>query len=311
VKIGIAKDDRKGEKRVVLLPKDIKTLTNKHKLLVEKDAGLGIGISNKAYQKAGAKIVSKKQVYACPLVVKIKEPNEAELKLMKAGSTVFSMLHLRSRPHLANLLKKYKINAIAMEDIRDPFGTRMIEALHETGYLGMLKGFELWGKDPSTAVVKIMGYGNIAQGAVQAAARQRAKVIVLNKREVNEMEQHMPGTDILVDGIYWPYELRGKAYLVKRSMLKLLNPGAVVVDLAANPGGKSPIETVHPTTLADLSYKVDGVVHTACWGWPGLDPINISKRYSIQVMTILTQIANKGLKDLPDLVQSAYYEVKK
>ncbi|MBU0671823.1 MAG: hypothetical protein KJ732_02210 [Candidatus Margulisbacteria bacterium] len=311
MKIGIAREDRKGENRVVMQPSEIRSLTGKHQVLVEKDAGLGVGIENKLYERAGARIASKKDVYACPLVVKIKEPIESELKLMRPDSAILSMLHLRSRPHLAKLLQKYKINAIAMEGIRDQFGTRMIEALHETGYLGMLKGFELWGKDPSKAVVKVMGYGNIAQGAIQAAARKFAKVMVLNKRDVNEMEKHIPGTDILVDGIYWPYHLRGKVYLVKKNMLKLLKPGAVIVDLVANPAGKSPIETVRPTTLSDISYKVDGVIHTACWGWPGLDPVNISKRYSIQVLTILTKIANKGLNDLPDFIKSAYYEVGK
>lgn len=311
MKIGIALEDRPLEKRVVLEPAELKSLTAKHQVLVEKDAGLGVGISKGDYEKAGVKIASKKQVYACPLVVKIKEPIESELELMKPGSTVFSMLHLRSRPHLANLLKKYKINGIAMEEIRDQFGTRMIEALHQAGYLGMAKGFELWGKDPSKAVVKIMGYGNVAQGAIQCAARKLARVIVLNKRDVNEMEKHIHGTDILVDGIYWPYKLRGKVYLVKRKMLKLFKPGAVIVDLPANPAGKSPIETVHPTTLANISYTVDGVVHTACWGWLGLDPVNISKRYSIQVSSVLAQIVKKGLDDLPDFIKRAYFEVAK
>ncbi|MFH1361526.1 MAG: hypothetical protein ABIH69_02590, partial [bacterium] len=232
-----------------------------------------------------------------------------ELKLMRPGGTIFSMLHLRSRPHLVNLLKKYKVNGISMEDIRDQFGTRVIESLHETGYLGMMKGFELWGKDPCKAMVKIMGYGNVAQGAIQAAARKFARVIVLNKREINEMAKHIPGTDILVDGIYWPYHLRGKAYLVTRRMLKLLKPGAVIVDLVANPAGKSPIETVRPTTLVNISYSVDGVVHTACWGWPGLDPVNISKRYSIQVSAVLAKVLRKGLDNLPDLIKRSYFEV--
>ncbi|MFH1683323.1 MAG: hypothetical protein ABIA67_00425 [Candidatus Margulisiibacteriota bacterium] len=311
MKIGVALEDRPLEKRVVLEPKELRPFTKKHQVLVEEDAGLGVGISNKEYEKAGAEVASKKQVYACPLVVKIKDPIESELKLMKPGSTVFSMLHLRSQPHLVAILKKYKINAIAMEEIRDQFGTRTIEALHETGYLGMTKGFELWGKDPSKAVVKVMGYGNVAQGAIQCAARNLARVIVLNKRDVNELEKHIHGTDILVDGIYWPYKLRGKVYLVKRKMLKLFKPGAVIVDLTANPAGKSPIETVRPTTLADISYKVDGVVHTACWGWPGLDPVNISKRYSVQVSSVLARIVKKGLNDLPDFIKHAYFEAAK
>ena len=311
MKIGIALEDRPLEKRVVLEPKELKPIAARHQVLVEKGAGLGVGISNKDYEKVGAKISSKKEVYACPLVVRIKELVESELKLMHPGSTIFSMLHLESRPRLAQLLKKYRIKAIAMEEIRDQFGTRVIEALHETGYLGMTKGFELWGKDPGKAVVKVMGYGNVAQGAIQYAARKFARVIVLNKRDINEMEKHIPGTDILVDGIFWPHDLQGKVYLVTKKMLKLFKPGAVIVDLVANPAGKSPIETVRPTTLADISYKVDGVLHTACWGWPGLDPVNISKRYSLQVAAVLSLIANKGLDNLPYFIRRAYFEVNK
>jgi len=310
LKLAIAKEARLNERRVVILPKELKSIAAKHQVLVERDLGQGVGVANQEYERVGATVVSKTEVYACPLVVRIKEPIEAELKLMRPGSCIFSMMHLRSRPHLVSLLKRYKVSAISMEDIRDQFGTRVIEALHETGYLGMMKGFELWGKEPARAVVKIMGYGNVAQGAIQAAARKFAKVIVLNKRDINVMEKHIPGTDILVDGIYWPYHLRGKAYLVTRKMLKLFKPGAVIVDLVANPAGKSPIETVHPTTLADISYKTDGVLHAACWGWPGFDPVGVSQRYSLQVSTVLRQITKKGLTNLPEPIKKAYFEVK-
>lgn len=102
-------------------------------------------------------------------------------------------------------------------------------------------GFKLWGQDPATATVKIMGYGSVAMGAIRCAARKLAKVEILNKKNFLEMEKHIPGTDILVDGIY----------------------------------------------------------HTSCWGWPGLEPKEIAKRYSLQVAPILRDIANKGLDKCP------------
>ena len=170
--IGIASENRPNEKRVILRPDELKRIAFSHDVFVEKGAGKGIGIEDSAYEKIGAKIADAKKVYSSSLVVRLKEPNEEELKMMKPGSAILSMLHLPGNPILRNLLKQYKITGIAMEEIRDLFGKRKIEALHESGYIAMEKGFELWGKDPSGCVVKVMGYGNLAFGAIQCAARK-------------------------------------------------------------------------------------------------------------------------------------------
>jgi alanine dehydrogenase len=265
MKIGVAAENRPQEKRVILRPQELKGITAKHEVLVEKGAGTGIGVGNADYEKIGAKIADRKSVYGCDLVVRLKEPVADELKLMKPGSVIVSMLHLPSNQKLTDLLKKHKINSISLEEIRDPFGKRKVEALHQAGYLAMEKGFELWKGDPAKAVVKIMGYGNVAYGAIQCAARKFAKVIVLNKKDIYEMEKHIPGTDILVNAVNWPHEKRGKVLLVKQEMLRLFKKGSVIVDIVANPAGQSPIETIHPTSLDNISYEVDGIVHSACW----------------------------------------------
>jgi len=137
--------------------------------------------------------------------------------------------------------------------------------------------------------VKIMGYGPVAWGAIRFAARNFTSVTVLNKKDFNEMERLIPGTDILVNGINWPIEERGKTILITREMLKLFKSGSVILDLISNPEGQSPID-------------IDGVIHTSCWGWPGLDPEGISKRYSIQVAPILLEIADGLLNSLPDYI---------
>ena len=253
----------------------------------------------------GAKIAEKKEVYACSLVVRFKEPKEEELALIKPGSVVFSMMHLAGNTHLRDLLKKYKITAIAMDEVKNPLGERKIEALHQTGYLGMEKGFELWGGKPSECVVKIMGYGHLAYGAIQCAARKFARIIILNKQNFKNMREHIPGTDILVNAINWPMEKRGKEFIITRDMLKLFKEGAIILDLISNPPGQSPIETMHPTTLDNISYSVDNIIHTSCWGWPGLDPVNISRRYSLQVASILKEIADTGMDNLPKYIRLA------
>ncbi len=307
MRIGIAAENRPREKRVILRPQELRELSGKYEVFVESGAGRGIGIDDSDYQKVHAQVVEKEKVYSCNIVVRIKEPVDEELKLMKPGAIIFSMLHLPGNRNLRDLLKKYKVIGIPMEEIRDPFGIRKIEALHETGYLGMKKGFELWlaagrNRDPSKCVVKVMGYGLVAWGAIRFAARNFASITVLNKKDFNEMENHIPGTDILVNGINWPMEERGKTILIKREMLKLFKPGSVILDLISNPEGQSPIESMHPTRIDDISFIIDGVIHTSCWGWPGLDPEGITKRYSIQVAPILLEIANGLLNSLPEYI---------
>lgn len=286
----------------------MKELVSGHNVFVEKGAGKGIGIKDSEYEKIGAIVSGTEKVYSCHFVVRLKEPKEAELSLMRPRSAIMSMLHLPGNPHLRDLLKKYKITGIAMEDIKDPFGKRKIEALYETGYLGMEKGFELWGQDPSKCIVKIMGYGNIAFGAIQCAARKFTHLEILNKNDFKDMKKHIPETDILVNAINWPMEKRGKELFITHKMLGLFKKGAVILDLISNPEGQSPIETMHPTYLNDIYYIVDGVIHTSCWGWPGLDPVNISRRYSIQVAPILKEIADRGLDNLPGYIKQAIYK---
>ncbi|NIM02840.1 hypothetical protein GTN66_01615 [bacterium] len=306
--IGIVRENRPNERRVILRPTELKEIALKHTVYVEKSAGEGIEIKDSDYEQVGAKIVERKQVYSGSLVVRLKEPKEDELSMMKPGSAIMSMMHLPGNPNLRSLLKKYRIIAIAMEEIKDPFGRRMIEAVHQAGYLGMEKGFQLWGGDPSKCVIKVMGYGNIACGAIQCAARKFARIEVLNKKDFRNMRKHIPGTDILVNGINWPMEKRGKEFIITRDMLKLFTKGAVLLDLISNPPGQSPIETMHPTTLDNISYVVDGVIHTSCWAWPGLDPVNISRRYSMQVAPILKEIADKGLNSLPQYISQAVHK---
>ncbi len=305
--IGIAAENRPDEKRVILGPDELKEIVSSHDVFIEKGAGKGIDVEDSAYEKIGAKITDAEKVYSHSLVVRLKEPKEEELKMMKPGSAIMSMLHLPGCPEMRELLKKYKITGIAMEEIRDSFGDRKIEALHETGYVAMQKGFQLCGKDPEKCTVKIMGYGNLALGAIQYAARKFAKVEVLNKKDFKEMQRYIPGTDILVNAINWPMDRRGKELLITRDMLKLFKKGALILDLVSNPPGQSPIETMHPTYLDNISYEVDGVIHASCWGWPGLDPTGISHRYSMQVAPILKEIADKGLNDLPSYVKKATF----
>lgn len=307
MRIGIAAENRPKERRVIIQPPEIDRLAARHDVVVEKGAGRGLGISDRAFAAAGCEIGSRKKVYSCHLVVRIKEPSFEEIKMMKPGSIIMSMMHLRCRPKLEDALRKQELIAIPLENIKDAFGKRKIEAVASSGRIGMEYGFKLWGKDPKTATVKIMGYGNIAMGAIRCAARNFAKLEILNKKDFLEMEKHIPGTDILVDAVNRPYrrEVEREPFFVTRDMLKLFKPGSVIVDLASNPKNHAPVETMHPTTLDNLHYVVDGVYHTSCWGWPGLEPGTIAKHYSLQMKPILEDFADNGIDQCDKSIKAA------
>ena len=299
MKIGIAAENRPKERRVIMLPHEIKRVAAKREVIVEKGAGLGISIKDKDYIKVGCKIGSREEVYGCDLVVRIKEPRIDEIEMMRPGAAIMSMMHIRCRPDLEKALRKQGLIVIPLENLKDPVGRRKVEAVADSGRIGMEYGFKLWGKDPATATVKIMGYGNIAVGAIRCAARKFARVVILNKKHFQEMEKHIPGTDILVDAINRPYrrDVEEEPYFVTRAMLKLFKPGSAIVDLVSNPIKHAPVETMHPTYLSDMYYEVDGIYHASCWGWPGMEPVRISERYSLQLAPILRDLANKGLEE--------------
>ncbi|MBU0671824.1 MAG: hypothetical protein KJ732_02215 [Candidatus Margulisbacteria bacterium] len=307
MKIGIAAENRPLEKRVILQPEDLRSIAKNHQVLVEKGAGLGVGILDAEYEAIGCKIKAKEQVYAADLVVRIKEPTASEIKLMRPNSILMSMMHLRCEPILEKNLIKQKVIAIPLDILKNPMGKRIVEAVMDSGRIGMDYAFQLWGKDPGKAVVKVMGYGNISRGAIQEAARKLAHIEVLNRKHFVEMAKHLPGTDILVDAVNRPFRrvVKKEPPFVTRKMLKLLKPGSVIVDLVSNPEGHAPVETMRPTSLQKPYFMVDGIYHTSLWGWPAMDPEYVSKRYSMQVAPLVKAIAARGLAKAPLSVRNA------
>ncbi len=314
MKIGIVAENRDRERRVVMRPLELDAVVDSgHEVLVERGAGDGVNIEDYEYEEIGARIVTRQEAYQADIILRIKEPSFEEIKMMRPRTIVISMLHLRCRPKLEEAMRRRRLIAIPMENLKDVFGNRRVEAVLDSGRIGMEYGFKLWGKDPATAQIKIMGYGNVAVGAIRCAARKMARVDILNKRQIQEMEKHIPGTDILVDALNRPYrrDVKKEPPFVKRKMLKLLKKGSVIIDLVSNPEHHAPVETMRPTTLAEPHYMVDGIYHAAMWGWPGMEPETITKRYSMQLGPILKEIADKGLDRCADYIKRATIDLVK
>ncbi len=172
-------------------------------------------------------------------------------------------------------------------------------------------GYQLSNKKPEECLVKLLGYGNLARGAMTYAARMGSDVIVLNKKHMREIEKHLPGTDILVNCINWPLEKRGKEFVITREQVRnFMRPESVIVDLVVNPLGHSPIETCRPTYLDNNYYQEEMVWHTCCWGWPNYTPERASELYSKLIIPHLIEIVTKGPLNVNENIKRAYVNPK-
>ncbi|MBL7171058.1 MAG: hypothetical protein ISS46_03595 [Candidatus Omnitrophica bacterium] len=307
MKIGIAKEIRdKGlEKRVILLPCDVKRLAVAgHEVFVEKGLGERIHISDDEYQRAGAKIVSdRKEIFAKDLVVKLRPPLPQEFNLL-GNNLLFCMLHPQQNPKRVAALKKQKCKAVAMEMIRNGASERLVHCTEMAGEQGMIMTFHLADKIPVESNVLVLGYGAIASGAMKVAFNLGADVKILLRHEYPQIKHFIRNKDIVVNGLHWPEEKRQKKeYLITKDMLSLLNKGAIILDLSVDHPG--PIETCHPTFLDKPVYEVCGIRHISIVGYPGLAPVSSAGIYSRQVLPVLLKIAATPFEKLPGYIQDA------
>jgi len=311
MRIGISKErGLSGYERAVLLPEEIKKIVRAgHKVFVEKGIGEDIYIEDSKYRTAGAQIVSEaKDIFAQPFVVKLTSPSDNEFLMMK-NNILLSMFHAGQNQHRVKFLQERKIKAFAMECIETDQGERLVDATDITGEQALIYGYNLTKKSPHECSVLILGYGRIATGALKVVMGLNSRMKILRKSEYKDIRHHLKGKDILVNGIHWPkYHRERKDYVVTRSMLKLMNPGAIVVDISVD--YPSPIETCKPTMPNDPWYEIDGVKHVCVYGYPSLAPISCSRRYSKQVLPLVLELARKKGKDLSKPLQNGFIKIK-
>ncbi len=309
--ISIAKESAAGgrEIRTALLPAEVKKIISEgHNVFVQKCAGQGIFVSDAEYKKAGAGIEKDAAaIFDKELVVKLKCPTKDELRLLK-NNIIFTMLHVEQNPKIAKMIKMSGCTAIAMENMRNQAGERLIHCTDMAGEQGMLYAFCESMKLPQDCNVLVLGYGTIASGALKVAYSLGAKVKILRKREYKHIKYHLKGKDIVVNGLAWPKCHRDrKDYIITKKMLKLLNRGAIILDLSVD--YPNPIQTCHPTQLNKPYYYVNGVKHIAIYGYPGLAPISSVQRYSKQICPFIIDIANNGLKKCNISIRKAIVKV--
>ena len=328
--IGVPKEIKNHEYRVGLTPSSVRELTTQgHAVLVEHDAGSGIGAADAVYARAGATIAaSAADVFArADMIVKVKEPQANERAMLRKGQILFTYLHLAPDPDQCRDLMASGAICIAYETVTQvggglpllapmsevagrmsiQAGAHCLERAH--GGMGTLLG-GVAGVPPAKIV--ILGAGVVGSNAAQMAVGTGAQVVVLDRsvdalRRMDRLlgarvmtvfsnrdnvEQHVLTADLIIGGVLIPGAAAPK--LVTRAMVAAMKPGSVIVDVAIDQGGCC--ETSHATTHADPTYVVDNVVHYCVANMPGGVPRTSTYALNNATLPFVLQLAERGWK---------------
>ncbi|MCY7894552.1 alanine dehydrogenase [Bacillus vallismortis] len=325
--IGVPKEIKNNENRVALTPGGVSQLiSNGHRVLIETGAGLGSGFENEAYESAGAEIIADpKQVWNAEMVMKVKEPLPEEYVYFREGLVLFTYLHLAAEPKLAQALKEKGVTAIAYETVSDGRSLPLLTPMSEVaGRMAAQIGAQFLEKPKggkgillagvpgvSRGKVTIIGGGAVGTNAAKMAVGLGADVTIIDLnadrlRQLDDIFGHQLKTlmsnpvniadavaeaDLLICAVLIP---GAKApTLVTEEMVKQMNPGSVIVDVAIDQGGI--VETVdHITTHDQPTYEKHGVVHYAVANMPGAVPRTSTIALTNVTVPYALQIANKG-----------------
>ena len=328
MKIGIPKEIKNNENRVGMTPAGVAELVKHgHKVMVEHTAGEGSGFADKDYVAAGAEIIpTAEEVYAqSDMIIKVKEPIEPEYGLIRKGQLVFTYFHFASDRPLTEAMIKSGAVCLAYETVQtaDRRLPLLIPMSEVAGRMGVMEGAYYLQKTKGgkgklisgvpgvkPAKVLVLGGGTVGEAAARMAAGMGADTYIadisLPRLRQLEMElpanvhtlystehnirQELPDTDILVGSVLIP---GAKApHLITREMLKLMEPGSVLVDVAIDQGGC--FETSHSTTHANPTYVVDGIVHYAVANIPGAVPHTSTIALTNATLRYALALADKG-----------------
>jgi alanine dehydrogenase len=339
MRVGVPSEIKPGEHRVGLTPTAVREYVGHgHSVLVQAGAGLGAGYADGAYLKAGATIVADAAAVfsGAEMIIKVKEPQKIEWEKLEPRHILFTSLHLAPDPAQTEGLLKSGAAAIAYETVTDARGGLPLLApmsevagriavfsaaetlLKHNGGMGLLL-CGVPGVAPARVVV--LGGGVVGSNAARMAAGLGAEVVVLERsiprmRELDDLyqgriltrystfaavEEEILKADVIIGAVLTAGAAAPK--LVRREHLKQMKPGSVLVDVSIDQGGC--FETSKPTTHADPTYTVDGVVHYCVANMPGAAPRTSSEALGNATLPFGLALADHGLDALKTNVHLA------
>ena len=328
MKIGIPKEIKNNENRVGMTPAGVAELVRHgHEVFVQKTAGEGSGFADTDYVAAGATILPKiEDVYAiAEMIVKVKEPIEPEYPLVRKGQLLFTYFHFACDKALTEAMIKSGSVCLAYETVQTAEGALplLIPMSEVAGRMATINGAYFLQKTkggkgklicgvPGVKPIKVLvlGGGIVGQAAARVAAGMGANVVIADislpkLRELSvsmppnvdtlyssshNIKKELPDTDLVIGSVLIPGD---KApHLITRDMLKLMEPGSVLIDVAIDQGGC--FETSHPTTHSEPVYEVDGIIHYAVANIPGAVPNTSTTALTNATLKYALALADKG-----------------
>jgi alanine dehydrogenase len=341
MKIGVPKEIKNHEYRVGMVPGSVRELVNRgHEVFVETEAGAGIGMRDADYESVGARILpGAAEVFdTAEMIVKVKEPQAVERAMLREDHTLFTYLHLAPDAPQTEDLVNSGATCIAYETVTDTRGRLpLLAPMSEVagrlsiqagaacleksrGGSGVLLG-GVPGVEPGKVV--IIGGGTVGLNSAQMAIGLGDRVVILDRNlevlrfldatfesrtetifsSADTIERHLRDADLVVGGVLIPGAAAPK--LVAREDLSKMKPGSVLVDVAIDQGGC--FETSQPTTHAEPTYVVDGIVHYCVANMPGAVPRTSTFALNNATLPFTVQLAEKGAKqamlDNPHLLE--------
>ena len=326
--IGVPKEIKNFEYRVGLVPGSVRELIRHgHQVLVQKKAGEKIGFDDNSYLQVGAQIAeSREEIYSLSdMVIKVKEPQADECRLLRENQILFTYLHLAPDPNQAKLLQESGCIAIAYETVNDKNGgLPLLAPMSEVaGRMAIQAGATslevknggsgiLLGGVPGVipAKVVVIGGGVVGTNAVRVAMGMGANVVVIDRAlpqlyhldlqfgskintifsTIDAVEEHIATADLVIGAVLIPGASAPK--LVSKSMIKSMRPGSVVVDVSIDQGGC--FETSRATTHENPTYVIDGVVHYCVANMPGAVPRTSTFALNNATLPYVLALANDG-----------------
>ena len=330
MKVGIPKEIKNNENRVGMTPAGVAELTCRgHEVSVQHTAGEGSGFSDEAYVAAGARILPTiEAVYReCDMIVKVKEPIEPEYELVRPGQLLFTYFHFACEKELTDAMLKSGAVCLAYETVQLPNGSLpLLQPMSEVaGRMATLNGAYYLQKTKggkgklisgvpgvSPAKVLVLGGGVVGEAAALMAAGLGADVTIadislprLRQLDIetpanvhtlysseHNIRQQLPTVDIVVGSVLVPGDKT--PHLINKEMLKLMEPGTVLVDVAIDQGGC--FETSRPTTHSEPVYMEDGIVHYCVANIPGAVPNTSTLALTNATLRYAVALADKGWK---------------
>ena len=327
--LGVPKEIKANENRVGLTPTSVREIVeNGHHVIVESKAGSSVDFDDDMYRGAGADIVSEASAVfdRAEMIVKVKEPQQSEIAMLRPEQVLFTFLHLAPDPEQTDGLQRSGCTAIAYETVtNDRGGLPLLTPMSEVaGRLSVQAGARclekimggrglLLGGVPgvSAARVTILGGGVAGGNAMQMAVGLGAEVTVVDKSlsrlsYLNELyggrvrtlystteavEQSVVEADVVIGTVLLPGSAAPK--LIKRDMLRKMKPGAVIVDVSVDQGGCC--ETTRATTHHDPTYVVDDVVHYCVANMPGAVARTSTMALNNATLPFVLKLSNYGV----------------